>query len=326
MNSPFCMATIWWALAASVLSQPASPLPKVTVCGEFVLKDARLAGLSGLTWAGGNQFYAASDRLGGYVPVTLEIDPISGKITAGSLGEPVEVEANWRDCEGIAWNSATKTLWLSTEVGPTIVGCKLNGKQEPEVKVPEIFGTMRSNLGLESLTCSPAGDRYWTANEETLKVDGPLSGGGESAWVRLQEFSADWKPLRQFAWRAEPAKIRMQNVGNGVSDLCLLADGRLLVLERGFGFLTLQTRLFLADFKDATPVAAVPSLRPVSDRTIKPAQKFLLLSRATNTTNYEGIALGPLLRDGSRSLILVADSGSGHEHSFLALKFSEAQE
>jgi hypothetical protein len=51
-----------------------------------------------------------------------------------------------------------------------------------------------------------------------------------------------------------------------------------------------------------------------------------LLSRSTRTTNYEGIALGPVLQDGSRSLILIADSGSGDVHSFLALKFSEARE
>ncbi len=326
MKLPLWMIAAWWALAASVLGQAAAPPPKVTVCGEFVIKDPRFVGLSGLTWASGNQFYAASDRLGGYVPVRLEIDPVTGKITDGSLTAPVVVDDSWRDCEGIAWNRATKTLWLSTEVGPTIVGCQLNGKKAPAVKVPEIFGSMRSNLGLESLTCSPAGDRFWTANEETLTADGAVSGGGTAAVVRLQEFSADWKPLRQFAWRAESANVRMQNVGNGVADLCLLADGRLLVLERGFGFLTLQTRLFLADFKEATPTAALPSLRPVPDRTINPVQKRLLLMRSTSTTNYEGIALGPVLKDGSRSLILVADSGSGGEHYFLALKFSEAQE
>ena len=326
MNSSLGFFLIWAALAVVSHGQPAVTPPKVTVCGEFTIKDGRFVGLSGITWAGGNQFYAASDRLQGYVPVKLEIDPDSGKILTGSMSAPVVIDASWRDCEGIAWSSATKTLWLSTEDGPAIVGCQLNGKLANPVKVPEVFGSMRSNLGLESLTCSPTGDRFWTANEETLKADGSLPGLGEGAWVRLQEFSADWKPLRQFAWRAEGANVRMQNVGNGVSDLCLLPDGRLLVLERGFGFLTLQARLFLSDFTDATPAAELASLKQVTGRTITPVQKTLLFSRSTRTTNYEGIALGPVLQDGSRSLILIADSGSGDVHSFLALKFSETRE
>ncbi len=308
LTQPWFCAPAWGGLHAEV-------------CGEFQLKDERFVGLSGLTWAGGNQFYAASDRISGFVPVTLVIDPVSGRISSGECGPPVVAKQKLEDCEGIAWNAKTKTLWLSTEVGPMIGGCKLEGTTARSVKLPEIFQSSRLNLGLESLTFNAEGDCYWTANEETLKADGELPAAGEGSLVRLQEFDASWKPLRQFAWRAEPAAMRMKSIGNGVSDLCLLDDGRLLVLERGFGVLTLQTRLYLADLTKATPTAKFANLRGGAE--VIPAGKTLLLHRNTGTVNYEGIALGPVLADQSRSLILVADSGSGHLHFFLALRVRE---
>ena len=48
--------------------------------------------------------------------------------------------------------------------------------------------------------------------------------------------------------------------------------------------------------------------------------KILLLDQATGFTNFEGMALGPKLADGSRSLILIADSNGGTTHALLPLK------
>ena len=51
-----------------------------------------------------------------------------------------------------------------------------------------------------------------------------------------------------------------------------------------------------------------------------PARKILLLDRATGFINFEGLALGPKLADGTRSLIVIADSNGGPTHTFLPLK------
>ena len=51
-----------------------------------------------------------------------------------------------------------------------------------------------------------------------------------------------------------------------------------------------------------------------------PARKILLFERATGFTNFEGLTLGPRLADGTRSLLVIADSNGGTTHTFLPLK------
>ena len=291
----------------------------ITECGEFSLTDSAVVGLSGITWAGGNQFYVVSDRFVGFVPLTLEIDQETGKIASGKLGSPVPVKSELRDPEGIAWHGSSKTLWISSEKGPRIDGFSLTGATQSAVNLPGVFKSVRLNLGLESLTYNSQTDRFWTANEECLKGDGELSSPRGGTLVRLQEFDGAWKPLRQVAWQTEPSSVRLQNVGNGVADLCLMDNGQLLVLERGVSLLGLKMRIFLADLKGGTATNALPRL---SAGKVNVVRKTLLLEKSTGAKNYEGIALGPVLKDKSRSLILVADNGSGAVHSFLALRLT----
>ena len=141
--------------------------------------------------------------------------------------------------------------------------------------------------------------------------------------VRLQEFDAAWKPLRQFAWRTDTSSLRIQGSGTGVTGLCLLPDGSLLVMERVFAGLMLEIRIFLADLSAATNTSAIPALEGAA---IVPAQKQLLYKKVTGFTNFEGIAAGPMLNDGTRSLILTADSGNGTVHTLLALRLASPAE
>jgi hypothetical protein len=182
--------------------------------------------------------------------------------------------------------------------------------------VPKIFSQSRKNLRLESITWNDVAAHFWIANEEALLPDGALS-GAEGTLIRLQQLDDKFRSVAQYAWRTEPAGFRFHNSGNGVSDLCLLPDGRLLVLERGFAFGGLRVRLFLADFKDATDITQVSSL---ADAKFVTARKTLVFEEITGFTNFEGIALGPTLDDGSRSLVLIADSNGGSGHNFLPLK------
>jgi len=98
--------------------------------------------------------------------------------------------------------------------------------------------------------------------------------------------------------------------------LCVLPDGRLLVLERGFAA-GLHLRLFLADFQKATDTSRLPALDSAN---CIPAKKILLFEQPSGFINFEGIALGPKLSDGSRSLLIIADSNGGNTHHILPLK------
>lgn len=282
---------------------------------RFAIEDAAVTDLSGLTWTGNDHYYAVADHPNLLVPLTLKIDRASGRITQGDIGTAIPIQAPVSDFEGVTYVSSTKTFYISAETGNAVISYRLEGAAQLQA-VPKIYSQARKNLSLESITWNDTAAHFWIANEESLVPDGPVS-GSTGTLVRLQQFDEKFRPVAQYAWRTEPAAFRFRDSGNGVSDLCLLPDGRLLVLERGFALGGLQMRLFLADFKGATDIGKLPSLASAE---FTPVQKTLLYEEATGFTNFEGITLGPTLDDGSRSLILIADSNGGRSHHFMALK------
>ena len=308
-------ATVFAIASALAHGQPV--IERVDGQDTFSLESDAVAGLSGLVWTGGASFYAVSDRRNVLVPLSLKIDPATGRIAGGEIGTPLPVPAEARDFEGIAYVAATKTFYLSAETGGTVLRFRPGQPRAERQAVPPIFARARKNHSLESLTWSDTAQHFWIANEETLVPDGPLASGDTGSLVRLQRLDAKFRPTAQYAWRTEPAAFRFHGAGSGVADLCVLPDGTLLVLERGFGAGGLQLRLYLADFQKATVTSRLPSLA-VAD--CIPARKILLFERATGFVNFEGIALGPQLADGTRSLLLIADSNDAPTHTFLPLK------
>ena len=93
-------------------------------------------------------------------------------------------------------------------------------------------------------------------------------------------------------------------------DLLALPDGHVLSLEREVGgFLPhFRSRIYLLDFTGATDVSAFPTL---SAGGYTPVTKTLLWEGLFGFSNFEGITLGPRLRDGSYGVLLISDNGSG---------------
>ncbi len=290
---------------------------------EFSFTAENVCGLSGLTWCRDDLYYAVSDRQRAIIPLRITIDPANGQVTAAKVEAAVPVKTSMNDFEDIAWDAAGGLVFISAEKPAAIAGFTVSGKAAPAVNVPPVFLKARGNLSMESLTKNAALGRAWSANEDTLPADGAVSSPEAGGIVRLQEFDAAWKPRRQFAWRTEPSGMRFSGSGTGVTGMCLLDNGSLLVMERVINGLTLDVRLFLADFTGATDTTRLPAL---SATAFDPVQKRLLYRKAAGLTNWEGIAAGPRLTDGSQSLILVADSGDGTTHALLALKVKPVQE
>ena len=104
---------------------------------------------------------------------------------------------------------------------------------------------------------------------------------------------------------------------------------RMLVLERSGaqgedGAFRYQIRLFEADVGDATDIRTVPSL---STARYVPARKRLLLdlNAAVGTPgNLEGMAWGPQLASGKRTLVLVSDNNfaPGLPTQFFAFEYT----
>ena len=93
----------------------------------------------------------------------------------------------------------------------------------------------------------------------------------------------------------------------GVSGMCALDDGRLILLEREF---------FVAPGKLGSFVhCKLYIVNPSATAADCLLEKRLLLEFRTHLSllgrglaNYEGICLGPRLADGSRTLLLISDS------------------
>ena len=272
---------------------------------------------SGLTWAGGSDYFTVSDKVKAIFTMSIAIDSSDGKILSASIGAAMPVKTKLADFEGIAFVPDTRRVYVSAETGDGIFGFDLRKRSVIPVAVPPIFSKARNNKSLESLAYDATVGNFWTANEEALKCDGPMSGSERGTVVRLQRFDARFRPAGQFAYVTETSAFRTHGGGTGVSDLALLPNGELLVLERVVGMLGLSVKIFRAELRDATDVSALAALEGAN---FTPAGKTLVFSRATLSNNFEGIALGPKLADGWRSLILVADSGGGTTHFLMPLR------
>lgn len=174
----------------------------------------------------------------------------------------------------------------------------------------------RQNGVFEGLSFADGNKSVYVSIEEPLYEDGPRAAGGDTAaWVRFLKFDVQTKKqVAEYAYRVEPVPYPATPPDaykiNGISDILFLDAGRLIVIERAFstGRNACAVRLWLADAGQATDISSFPSLQ--GDLSFTPMRKKLLLdldSLGRHIDNIEGITFGPLLPNGNRTLILVAD-------------------
>lgn len=305
---------------------------KISVADETPCPATAGMGLSGLAWRGGSEYYAVDDRNGDLLPMTISTDGRTGRIRNVSLGKAVRL-AGRRDLEEVALDPADASLaWVCDEHDNSIRAFDpSSGVEKARVAVPAVYRRARPNFGFESLAIGAAGRELWTCNEEALVCDGPRSSRQHGSPVRIQRFTraaadAPWLPAGQWLYVTDPigggdfaGKAR-----SGVSDLCVLPDGRLLALEREFSVKTLipsfRCRIYEVDVSSATDVAEVKSLLADDAKDVVPVKKRLVFDRNTAFTMYETLCLGPELEDGSRLFVMVADSGEYSASRIMTLK------
>lgn len=268
-----------------------------------------IAGLSGITsgaFGSTNPFYAVMDNSNKVLSFTVQVGP-TGAITSANLSLCYALSET-RDFEGIA--SVGGAVYLAEEGTPTIRAYLLPGGEVYQAAtLHAVFSNIRPNFGFESLAGTPYGDVLWTANEEALTVDGPASTATAGTVVRLIRFDR-WTlaPGPQYAYVTEPWHgSAITGARSGVSDMLLLPDGRLLVLERSFAFSLgglFQTRIYEIEFTGATNISSLPGL---IGQTYTPVSKRLLYQG--DQQNMEGLALGEQLGAGRYSLIGIVDDG-----------------
>lgn len=358
-----------------------SPAPSLELIGEYDLPDSAPEGLSGIAWRGNtpgleplwSDLYALVEDSGGRLhSATIGIDRETGAIT-NAVVSPAGAIHGAADLEGIACGACpvadgtVPMLFASDERGPAVwatAAFDTSGPDWTALPVPAPLRRCRPNLALEALALSADGRILWTANEGPLPEDGPEPTTKHGALVRLYGLPVcSFLPVPGFASSkqappalpAEPA-FRFYELDpatgtslphlpapfNGLAALCALPDGRLLALERSFGFRTrspedprgslITISIYLIDplaLKPADPSgpsgppgppgildvhhaesAESPSAARQSVRANARTDclaKTLIWRGLTGRSNYEGMTLGPELADGSRALLLVAD-------------------
>ena len=283
------------------------------------------AELSGITHLGGQRYLAVGDN-GAKAIWTLDIavDGTTGRITTASVSGSIAAPGLGSDSEGIAYRATTDSIFVADEVASAIGQFDSTGAALAPVAVPAIYApaNVRGNFGLEALAWG-AGS-LWTANEEALSPDGPLSTTTAGTWVRIQRFSQSLTADGQWAYRTDPISALSGLTTaerSGVVDVLPWNATTLLVLEREFGGAIpgFRSRLYGVDLTTGSDVSAVGALATGS---FTPLAKTLLWERSFSAlapSNFEGMSFGPDLADGRRSILLISDDGGGTRQDLYAL-------
>ena len=246
---------------------------------------------SGIAAIGDDRYAVVSDKSeeDGFYVIRMVIDSIKSRITAvenegfRSSGLPN------RDMEGICYRPSTNTVFISGEKDNEVYEYTLDGQRTGRrLEMPTIFKGANHNYGLESLTYDTRRHLFFTTSERPLKGD---------TLLRIQSFGDDLKPQRSYFYRPD-APISRKHL-HGVSELCTLNDGHLLVLER-------QIRVPRLKIGASTTIRiyeVMPSAEPMLEKKLLMEFRTRLNLTSRKFANYEG-----LCQPASNLLLLIADS------------------
>lgn len=303
---------------------------------------------SGITHINDNLYAIVSDKekTDGFYIFEINIDRNNGSIESvvrndsifGSIN-PQTTAVNGistRDCEGIAYIKSSNTFFIAGEGDQRIKEYSYTGVPTGrELKVPEIFNikNIQPNYGFEALTYDKKRKLLWTCTESALKKDISAEDNVQGMIIRMQSFDETLQAQKQYAYRTErPEKNKTSNLyAFGVPEMVALDNGEIIVMEREF-YVTksrigshVNIKLFLVNPSECESINDSSDVRNLSDKQI--LKKTLLASfktklnlTARSIANYEGMCLGPKLKDGRQTLLLINDSQAGFGNSLFKLK------
>lgn len=258
---------------------------------------------SGIAALGGGLYAVVSDKeqgQSGFHVWRLGIDSLGARLTqARDLGFRGVPHPNSRDAEGVAFCPERQTVFVSGEADQRVIEHSLEGRPTGhELAIPDKFGPghIRPNRGFEALTWCSRTRRFWTCTESPLPTDSTLH-------IRLLCFGPDLQPGGEYAYTLSPPQARNAGRGHyhGVVALAPLPSGRLLVLEREARI----ARRFVGSRCWCRLFVYNPD---TGDKVELHAWRTRLGLLAPRFSNYEGMCPGPVLADGSPTLLLLADS------------------
>jgi hypothetical protein len=334
------------AVAPAAAATERGGAPQLQFLGEVIFPTGYqfagtvVGGLSGLAYdADRGVYYSISDdrsQLGPARFYTLTVNLADGRLDAGDVaftGVTTLLDTNGApfapfslDPEAIALTEDDRLIVTSEGdvarlQSPWVRFFRLDGRSAGSLPVPDYFDPkadgssgIRNNYALESAGVTPNGKFAFAGMEGALIQDGPAASLTTGSPARLLQYNLrTGKLYRQYVYPvdpiAEPPVPAGQFAVNGLVDVLPLDSHSLLALERSFSVGAGNTiRLHLISIDRAQNIE---DLRAIAGLAVRPVKKTLLLDLdvlGRTLDNVEGLAFGPDLPDGRRSLILVSDN------------------
>lgn len=332
-----------------------------------LFQGVEFGGISGLDRAADGTYWAIADDRGGergtprFYNLSLDYDAAGfNGVTVNSQtymqrpdGTTFPSNARTVDPEGIRVAPNGNLYWSSegnwnanaaSRYQPFVREMTTSGVFVREFATPAMYNYVdnastggRNNKLFEALTVTPNGTIY-TANEDALVQDGPLTSISNGSVVRLTALDpVSGAAGAQYAYELPPIPVDAApgapfGPDNGLPELLAISDTQFIAIERAFAFGVGNTiRLTLAEITaDTTDVSSFASLTG-ADYT--PMRRTLLLEMpitfdGITLDNIEGVSWGKTLANGNRTLVLVADNNFSATQStqFIAIEVSAVPE
>ena len=239
------------------------------------------------------------------------------------------------DPEAIRYNPIKKELVWSSEgerivkendtvlINPSIITISRGGAFKNNFELPDNLimhvteKGPRQNGVLEGISFADNYRSLFVNVEEPLYEDGPRADlTDNNAYIRILKFDvASKKNIAQYGYKLEPVAYPPTPATafkiNGVPDILNIGENKFLVIERSFstGRLACTIRVFITSLDGATDIKNTGSLK--NNPNFKPATKKLLLNMddlGIYIDNIEGMTFGPMLPNGHKTLLFVADN------------------
>ncbi len=198
----------------------------------------------------------------------------------------------------------------------------------PSKYLPEATGQqtkgIQNNLAFEGLTSVADGKFVFTSTEACLSQDIISGKEADGDVIRILKFEdkgpVGYKPITEFTYHIDAFKDNQKGreIMRGVSEILALSETKMLVLERGVRIVgkgwAQTVAIYLADLSKATNTLEIDKLQGAKYQV---AEKVKLIDFETDLNkerpgktiqNFEGLAWGPTLPDGRRSLLVIVDN------------------
>tara|TARA_R110002073_G_scaffold40547_5_gene115296 strand:- start:455516 stop:456595 length:1080 start_codon:yes stop_codon:yes gene_type:complete len=307
-------------------------LDEYVVPNDLLIDSTVVGGLSGIDFHNGTYYLVCDDSKNPrYYGATIELANFKFDTVKFKEMVAVEPDDNFLDLESIVIDPITEAVLLVSEgkikegKNPMFFSVNQQGQRIENFEIPNYFKAdskqkPRDNGVFEGLSVGFENKGYWVAAELPLEADGPKPIWGKTiAPVRLTYFDSNKKATKQIAYLLDQiAKKPLGNFAvNGVVDVLGYSANTLFVMERsystGYGNQGNVVKIYSVAISEASNTLDMSQLKAAD---YKPVVKKLLLNFEELRTelsnksvdNIEGICFGPLLPNGNRSLIVVADN------------------